>query len=163
NAFSVATWNGTPLTTTATSRTTLQATLPATAITGTSAQVAVTNPAPGGGTSGSVTVPIDPPAVLSVSATAVAPSTSVTMTPPGGGTSSTLALPIVAPIALTVSATSAAPGANVTVTLANGYAGIFDWMALALTTAPTTSYVAYTYVGGGVTNRTWTVAMPSTP
>jgi hypothetical protein len=77
--------------------------------------------------------------------------------------SNTSAFPIAAPITLSVSATSVAPGASVTVTLANGLGGGQDWMALALASAPSTSYVAYTYVGSGVTNRTWTVAMPSTP
>ena len=109
---------------TVTSTTTLQATLPATAITGTSAQVAVTNPAPGGGTSGSVTVPIDPPAVLSVSATAVAPSTAVTMT------------------------------------LAGGFGGATDWVTLSQAGSLDTSYIFYTYVGSGVTTRTWTATMP---
>jgi nitrous oxidase accessory protein len=64
---------------------------------------------------------------------------------------------------LTVSATTVAPGASVTVTLSNGPGGAWDWLALAATTAPNTSYVTYTFVGGGVTSRTWTVTMPSTP
>jgi len=51
----------------------------------------------------------------------------------------------------------------VTVTLTGGYGGATDWIALASTPAPNTSYLAYTYVGSGVTTRTWTVAMPSTP
>jgi subtilisin len=64
---------------------------------------------------------------------------------------------------LSVSATSVRAGASVTMTLTNGYGGSMDWLALAATTAPTTSYLAYTYVGAGVTTRTWTVTMPSTP
>jgi len=64
---------------------------------------------------------------------------------------------------LTVNTTTAAPGAAVTVTLTNGAGGATDWLALAATTAPTTSYVQYTYVGAGVTTRTWTVNMPATP
>ena len=64
---------------------------------------------------------------------------------------------------LTVSATSVAPGAQVTMTLTNGPGGSTDWLALAATTAPNTSYLQYTYVGAGVTTRTWTVTMPTTP
>ena len=63
---------------------------------------------------------------------------------------------------LTVNTTTAAPGAAVTVTLTNGAGGSTDWLALAATTAPVTSYVQYTYVGAGVTTRTWTVNMPAT-
>jgi len=50
----------------------------------------------------------------------------------------------------------------VTVTLTNGLGGPFDWIALADASAPNTFYVTYTYVGSGVTTRTWTVAMPTT-
>ena len=312
NALSVAAWNGTPLTTTMSNTTTLQAVVPAAAITGTSAQVTVTNPAPGGGTSMALAVPIDPPPALSVSATSVAPSTPVTATltngfggagdwlalaqvgssdksyvtytyvgsgvttrtwtvtmpstsgqyefrlflnngytraatspavtvdaslnpvpkvtsispvsapagspaftltvtgtgfvsssvvqwngsarpttfvsstqvqaaigaadiaaagsatiavfspTPGGGLSNAASFTITGPLTLTVSATSVAPGASVTATLSNGTGGPAAWLALASTSAPYTSYVTYVYVGNGVTNRTWTVAMPST-
>ncbi len=127
NLFSVASWNGTPLATTARTAETLRATVPASAITGTSAQVIVTNPAPGGGTSAPAAVSIDPPVTLSVSATSVPTSTPVT------------------------------------VTLANGLGGQFDWLAFAPTGAPDTSYITYTYVGSGVTTRTWTVTTPATP
>jgi hypothetical protein len=67
------------------------------------------------------------------------------------------------PPALTVSTTTAAPGTPVTMTLSNGYGGGTDWLALAQTGAPTNSYLQLTYVGGGVTTRTWTVTMPTTP
>jgi hypothetical protein len=67
------------------------------------------------------------------------------------------------PPVLTVSATTAARGTPVTVTLTNGYGGATDWLALALSGSPTTSYIQYTYVGGNVTTRTWTVTMPNTP
>src|SRR6185437_4015301 len=87
----------------------------------------VVTPAPGGGTSESRTVTLDPPPTLAVSATRVAPSTKVTMT------------------------------------LADGFGGSGDWLALASTSAPTTSYVTFTYIGTGVTTRTWTVTMPATP
>ena len=81
---------------------------------------------------------------------------------PGGGTSSSLTFSITAPTALTVSATTLQPGGSVTVTLANGAGGSTDWLAFASTSAPNTSYLAYTFVGGGVTSRTWTVTAPST-
>lgn len=64
---------------------------------------------------------------------------------------------------LTVNATSVAPGASVTMTLTSGYGGSTDWLALAATSAPNTTYIKYTYVGSGVTTRTWTVAMPTKP
>src|SRR5262249_656179 len=94
NALSFASWNGAPLATTLTSRTALQATVPIALITGTSAQVTVTNPSPGGGTTAAIVVPLDPPAVLTVNTTAVPPSTPVTMTLAGGfgGQSDWLAL-----------------------------------------------------------------------
>ena len=67
------------------------------------------------------------------------------------------------PPVLTVSTTTAARGTPVTVTLTNGYGGATDWLALAQTGAPNTSYGQYSYVGAGVTTRTWTFTMPSTP
>src|SRR5262249_61565353 len=54
-------------------------------------------------------------------------------------------------------------GAGVTATLRNGLGGASDWLALAATGAPNTSYLQWTYVGSGVTTRTWTVTMPTTP
>jgi hypothetical protein len=313
NLLSVASWNGVPLATTATTAETLQATVPASVITGSSAQVMVTNPAPGGGTTGSVAVSIIPPVTLSLSATTVSTSSPVTVTlangtggqwawlgfaqtgspytsyivytyvgtgvttrtwtvttpsapgtyefryypdngyvpmaisqpitvsaaaapvpavssispaaaaagsaaftltvngssftnasvvqwngssratsflgatelqasitaadvaaagtakvtvftpAPGGGTSAPVTFTIGTAPTLSVSATTAAPGSNVTVTLAGGFGGANDWLALAATSAPNTTYIAYTYVGSGVTTRTWTVAMPQTP
>jgi len=79
---------------------------------------------------------------------------------PGGGTSASLTFTIVQGPTLSVSATTAAPGTSVTVTLSGGLGGASDWLALAATSAPDLSYVAYTYVGSGVTTRTWTVLMP---
>ncbi len=64
---------------------------------------------------------------------------------------------------LTVSSTSVAGGQQVTVTLANGYGNALDWIALAQTGSPNTSYLQWTYVGAGVTSRTWTVTTPTTP
>jgi len=72
-------------------------------------------------------------------------------------------VPGTAPPALTVNTTSVAGGGSVTVTLTNGVGGSLDWLALAATGAPDTSYLQYTYVGSGVTTRTWTVTMPTTP
>jgi hypothetical protein len=49
------------------------------------------------------------------------------------------------------------------VTLTNGLGGTTDWLAFAPVGAANNSYVQFTYVGAGVTTRTWTVTMPSTP
>ena len=38
-----------------------------------------------------------------------------------------------------------------------------DWLALSAAGAPNTSYVTWTYIGSGLTTRTWTVTMPATP
>ncbi len=64
---------------------------------------------------------------------------------------------------LTPSTTTATPGEAVTVTLAGSPGGAQDWLALARVGDPANSYAAYTYVGGGVTDRTWTVNMPAAP
>ena len=95
-------------------------------------------------------------AVGQASVTVVSPS-------PGGGTSNATTFSATPPPVLTVSATSVAPGASVTATLTNGAGGGQDWLALASTASANTSYVTFTYVGAGVTTRTWTVTMPSTP
>jgi hypothetical protein len=81
---------------------------------------------------------------------------------PGGGVSTPLTFTIRTRPALAVSQTSVAGGASVTATLTNGPGGWADWIALAQVGAPLTSYLQYTFVGNGVTTRTWTVAMPST-
>jgi subtilisin len=96
-------------------------------------------------------------------ATAGVASVKVFSPAPGGGTSNSRDVTIGAAPTLTVDMTSASTGANVTVTLVNGPGGSGDWIALAATSAANTSYVRYTYVGAGVTTRTWAVAMPSTP
>jgi hypothetical protein len=82
---------------------------------------------------------------------------------PGGGTSSSLPFAINPPPVLELSATTVTPGSMVTVTLTYGLGGPFDWIALAASTAPDTSYLNYVYVGSGNVTRTWTVAMPTTP
>ncbi len=88
---------------------------------------------------------------------------SVTSPAPGGGTSPALEFSVVPPPVLSVSATAVTPGASVTVTLTGGLGGATDWLGLSATGAAATSYLQYTYVGKGVTARTWTVTMPSTP
>ena len=60
---------------------------------------------------------------------------------------------------LSVSATTVTTGTAVTVTLTGGFGGSADWLAFAPTAAPDSSYVQYTYVGAGVTTRTWTVVV----
>jgi hypothetical protein len=67
------------------------------------------------------------------------------------------------PPSLDVSATSVDGGDSVTVTMNDGLGNQFDWLALATVGDPDASYVAYTYVGQGVTTTTWTVNMPATP
>ena len=63
---------------------------------------------------------------------------------------------------LTVSATTVPAGGQVTATLENGFGGAQDWLALAAAGAPNNSYLQWTYVGAGVTTRTWTVTLPTT-
>jgi len=76
-------------------------------------------------------------------------------------TSPTVTVSAASPPALTVSATSVAPGGQVTVTLTNGPGGALDWLVLAALGAPDTSYLQSTYVGAGLTTRTWTVTLAS--
>ena len=64
---------------------------------------------------------------------------------------------------LDVSATSVSGGDSVTVTLNDGPGNVYDWLALAGTSDPDTTYVEFIYVGDGVTTTTWTVTMPATP
>ena len=63
---------------------------------------------------------------------------------------------------LTVDSSNASPGGAVTATLTNGLGGSTDWLALAPVGAPDTSYLQWVYVGAGVTDRTWSVTMPTT-
>jgi hypothetical protein len=103
----------------------------------------------------------------SIAASDVASSGTIQVTvqtpAPGGGTSSALTFTIDPPPTLTVNTTSVAPGGAATVTLVGGSGNFGDWLALAPTNAPNTSYLNSTYVGTGVTTRTWTVTMPTTP
>jgi hypothetical protein len=88
---------------------------------------------------------------------------SVLSPAPGGGTSGNLTFTIVNPApTLTVNATTVVGGTAVTVTLTNGLGGATDWIAFADASAPNTSFVIWTYVGAGVTTRTWTVVAPIT-
>ena len=71
---------------------------------------------------------------------------------------------------LGVSATTVSPGALIVVTVANGPGNQLDWVALAPSTAPDESYVAWKYLndstgapGFGVTNATLTFTAPATP
>ena len=66
------------------------------------------------------------------------------------------------PPVLAVSPTTTTTGTSITVTLTGGFGGAGDWIAFAPTGASDTSYLQYTYVGAGVTTRTWTV-VASTP
>jgi hypothetical protein len=91
-----------------------------------------------------------------------AASVSVFSPTPGGGTSGTLTFNVDPPPSLSVSTLSAPGGSPATVTLINGLGGATDWLALAATTAPNTSYLTWTYVGAGITSRTWTVNLPAT-
>src|SRR5439155_204984 len=96
---------------------------------------------------------IDAADILSIGTASVAVQTP----PPGGGTSGTLTFTVDAPPSLSVSAASVAAGAAETVTLAGGLGGSSDWIALAAVGAPDSSVLQWTYVGAGVTTRTWTV------
>jgi hypothetical protein len=78
----------------------------------------------------------------------------------GGGTSAPLTFTIAAPT-LTTDLRSVRPGGTVTVTLTNGFGGALDWLALAAVGAADTSFLQWTYVGAGVTTRTWTVTLPT--
>jgi sugar lactone lactonase YvrE len=82
---------------------------------------------------------------------------------PGGGTSGALTFTIGGPPVLTVSAVSVPPGSSVTVTLTDGLGGDRDWFAFADAAAAESSFLQWTYVGGGVVTRTWTVTVPTSP
>jgi hypothetical protein len=65
-----------------------------------------------------------------------------------------------APPSLSVNAAAVAPGQAVTVTLSNGLGGSQDWLSFGPTGAADSAYLQFTYVGAGVTTRTWTVNAP---
>ena len=66
--------------------------------------------------------------------------------------------PSLVPSTLTPSA-----GTSVTVTLANGFGGAGDWISFAAAGSPNSAYQTFTYVGAGVSTKTWSVTAPSTP
>ena len=80
NGFSVVLWNGTPHTSAVLNTGTIQVSIADTELTGTGAQIAVVNPAPGGGTSAPLTVTINPPPSLTVSSTTASTGAPVTVT-----------------------------------------------------------------------------------
>jgi hypothetical protein len=80
NAFSVVLWNGSPRPTTVVSTTQLTAVISPADLTAASGQVAVNAPAPGGGTTSALTVPIDPPPSLVPNRLTVFPGAQVTVT-----------------------------------------------------------------------------------
>src|SRR6185436_1979567 len=86
--------------------------------------------------------------------------TAFTPPPDGGLSASSLAFAITPLPSLSVSSTTVAGGSPVTVTLSNGYGGAWDWLALAAVGSPDTTNVDWTYVGSGVTTRTWTATPP---
>jgi hypothetical protein len=80
---------------------------------------------------------------------------------PGGGSSAAQSLTITGP-GVAVSATSLQPGGAITATISNSPSG-GAWVALAVVGSPTNTYLQYTFVAAGVSNRTWDVIMPTTP
>ena len=221
---SIVLWNGASRPTTFISTTQIRGAIGAADIVSIgTAQVAVRTPSPGGGTSGSLSMPIDVPPSLTSSATSVAAGTAVTVTLVGGagGGSDWLALApagapdtsyvqwvyvgagvsnrawtVVAPSntgqyefrlflnnafiraatsppitvttplppmppVLSVDAANVAGGSTVAVTLTNAPGGAGDWIALAAVGAPDTSYVQWVWVGAGTTTRIWNVVMPT--
>ena len=90
---------------------------------------------------------------------AVIGTAQVTVFTPTTGTSSARPFSVQTAPVLSVSSTTVTTGTAVTVTLTGGFGGAGDWLSFANTGAPNSSYVQYTYVGAGVTTRTWTVAV----
>ena len=78
-------------------------------------------------------------------------------------TSPTITVQAPPPPTLTVNTQTAVPGQSVTVTLTNGLGGSTDWLALAPVGSADSAYIRWTYVGNGVTTRTWTTTLPLTP
>jgi hypothetical protein len=67
------------------------------------------------------------------------------------------------PPILTLNATTVVAGGSITATLTRGLGGNYDWLALAPVGAPDTTYSTWTYVGAGLTTRTWSTVVPNTP
>ena len=87
-------------------------------------------------------------------------SVTVATPAPGGGTSTAQSLTVTGP-GVSVSATSTPPGGPVTATISNSPSD-GAWVALAQVGSPTNTYLQYTFVAAGVSNRTWDVIMPTT-
>ena len=85
---------------------------------------------------------------------ATSPTVTVPAPPPPSGSAE-----------LTVSASTVPPGGQVTATLTNGLGGATDWLAFVAVGTPDGpgKYLQWVYVGAGVTTRTWTVTVPTTP
>ena len=64
---------------------------------------------------------------------------------------------------LTVSTTTAARGRSGDDDAHQRLRRRTDWLALAPVGSPATIYIQFIYVGAGVTTRTWTITMPTTP
>jgi hypothetical protein len=80
---------------------------------------------------------------------ATSPSVTVTIAPTGPT------------LTLDVPSATAARG-SVSVTLTNGPGGARDWLAFAPAGSGDTTFSNWTYVGAGVTTKTWTVTTPAT-
>ncbi len=79
---------------------------------------------------------------------------------PGGGWSNGVLL-TTRNATLTVPVSQVPPDTTVPVTLTAGAGGATDWLALAATGAPDTSFLAKVYVGAGITGTTWAPTLPS--
>jgi subtilisin family serine protease len=83
---------------------------------------------------------------------------------PGGGTSAARTLSLIQP-SLAVSPTTVEGGSSVTVTLTNGPGGANAWIGFTAVGTPDGpgKYVQWTYVGSGLSTRTWTITAPTAP
>ena len=95
-------------------------------------------------------------------AVAATPQVTVVTPAPGGGTSNAVTFTVTPAPTLTVNTMTVARGGSVTVTLTGGLGGATDWFAFAAAGAPDNNYLQWTYVGAGVTTRTWTITVPNT-
>jgi hypothetical protein len=93
---------------------------------------------------------------------AAAGTAQVTVFVPGGGVSAALPFTVgsASTALLSVSSQTVTGGSPVSVTLTGGPGGSTDWLSFASSSAGAASYLQYTYVGNGVTTRTWTVTTP---
>ncbi len=146
-------WNGSPLTTTYVSATELQASVPSTSLaTAGSAQVTVTNPMPGGGTSTpalTFTIRLNPPALTSPVPGSALGTSNVTFTwTPGNATSYQLWLGTSGPGSSNLYSSGSTTATSVTVTsiparAARVYARLYSVIG------GVTQYIDYTYTEAG--------------